>query len=118
MQAIEKTKKKKKKKKKKKRFTQDQKHKILNELSFGSMTILSLARKHGIAPVTLHFWKRTMTDSKIPNQDSEYKEVLTENDKLKIENENLKKALGEKAIDNQILKAHGEVLKKRHREQQ
>jgi transposase-like protein len=109
MQAIEKT--------KRRRFTQEQKNKILNELNFGSMTIVNLARKHGIAPVTLHMWKRNMPNSTKPKRDDDYNQVLSENEKLKIENDNLKKALGEMAVDNQILKTYTDVLKKNQRKE-
>jgi transposase-like protein len=102
---------------KKRRFTQDQKNNILNELTFGSMTIVNLAKKHGIAPVTIHMWKRNMPDSKKTKRDDDYSEVLSENEKLKIENDNLKKALGEMAVDNQILKTYTDVLKKNQRKE-
>jgi transposase-like protein len=106
MQAIEKT--------TRKHFTKDQKVRILNELNSGGMTIAGLARKHSIHPVTIHQWKRSMPTK--PKTSEDYQEVLSENEALKKENDNLKKALAEVAVDNQIIKAHNDVLKKRQRE--
>ncbi len=41
--------------------TKSQKLQILNELNSGDMTISPLARKLGIHPVTIHKWKREMS---------------------------------------------------------
>lgn len=41
--------------------TKSQKIQLLNELQSGGMTIPTLARKYGIHPVTLHKWKRDMS---------------------------------------------------------
>lgn len=107
--------------KKRKYFTKDQKMSILNELKTRDMTISAVARKHEIHPVTIHKWKREMANSKSytsSNDSSEdLKEVLDENEKLKLEIENLKKALGEMAVDNQILKTYNDVLKKNQRKE-
>lgn len=48
--------------------TKTQKIQLLNELESGGMTISTLARRHGIHPVTIHKWKREM--SKEANKDS------------------------------------------------
>ena len=76
------------------------------------MTIAAMARRYEIHPVTLHQLKRKMSKPQEPKKDEDFKEVLSENEKLKLDNENLKKALGEMAVDNQILKTYNEVLKK------
>jgi transposase-like protein len=73
------------------------------------MTISILTRKHGIHPVSIHKWKREM--SKDANKDSiDVHELLQELEKLKQENNHLKKAVGEMAITNEILKTANDVL--------
>ena len=101
---------------KRKYYTKQQKLKILEELKTGGMTVTSLARQRGIHPITLYSWKRTMTQDKPENQ-PDYQEILSENEKLKKELENYKKAIGELAVDKQILKVANDVLKKNIREQ-
>lgn len=108
MQTIEKT--------KRKNFTKDQRLTILNELNSGGMTIAGLARKYSIHPVTIHQWKKSMSTKSKPTANEDYQEVLSENEALKKEIDNLKKALADIAVDNQIIKAHNDVLKKRQRE--
>lgn len=102
---------------KRKHFTKSQKLEILNELKTNDMTIAAMARRYEIHPVTLHQWKRSMSKPQEPKKDEDLKEVLSENEKLKLDNENLKKALGEMAVDNQILKTYNEVLKKNQRKE-
>jgi transposase-like protein len=106
MQTIEKT--------RRKHFTKEKKLLILNELDNGAITVAGLARKHAIHPVTIHLWKRSMSTK--PKSNEDYQEILLENVILKEEIENLKKALADIAVDNQITKAHNDVLKKRQRE--
>ena len=96
---------------KRKYFTKQQKLKILEELKTGGMTVTSLARQRGIHPITLYSWKRTMTQDKPENQ-PDYQDILNENEKLKKELENYKEAIGELAVDKQILKVANDVLKK------
>jgi len=94
--------------------TKFQKLQLLNELDSGGMTISILARKHGIHPVTIHKWKREMTQE--TKKDSvDIKEILQELEKLKEENNHLKKAVGNMAINNEILQTANEVLKKNQR---
>ena len=101
---------------KRKYYTKSQKRKILSELESGDMTHSELARRHGIHPITIYAWKRTMRNDKPTNQPA-YDELLDENSGLKEEISNLKKALGEMAVDNQILKTANDVLKKMEREE-
>lgn len=101
---------------KRKYFTKQQKLKILEELKTGDMTVTSLARQRGIHPITLYSWKRTMTQDK-PENHPDYQELLKELEQTKKENDHLKKAVGELAVDKQILKVANDVLKKSVREQ-
>ena len=96
--------------KKRKYYTRNQKINILNELNLGYITHSALARKHDIHPVTLYQWKREMDFTK-KQKDTDFSEVLNENENLKKENENLKKALAEIAVEKQILQAANDVLK-------
>jgi transposase-like protein len=94
--------------------TKSQKLQLLNELDSGGMTISTLARKHGIHPVTIHKWKREMSQEN--KKDSiDVQELLQELEKLKDENSHLKKAVGNMAITNQILQTAVDVLKKNQR---
>jgi transposase-like protein len=94
--------------------TKAQKLQLLNELKSGGMTISTLARKHGIHPVTIHKWKREM--SKDTKKDSiDVHELLKELEMLKQENNHLKKAVGDMAITNEILKTANDILKKNQR---
>lgn len=108
MQTTEKT--------KRKYFTKEKKRRILDELKSHGMTISVLARKHDIHPVTVHKWKREMAPSKNKNEENpDINELLEEIERIKLENENLKKAVGEISVSNQILKTANEVLKKSQR---
>jgi transposase-like protein len=94
--------------------TKFQKIELLNELQSGGMTVSTLARKHGIHPVTIHKWKRDMSQE--TKKDSiDVHEILQELEKLKVENNHLKKAVGNLAITNEILKTANDVLKKNQR---
>jgi transposase len=95
-------------------ITRSRKNEILNELKTSGMTLTNLARKYGIHPVTIHKWKREMSQE--TKKDSiDVHEILAELEKLKEENSNLKKAVGELAITNQILQTANGVLKKSQR---
>ncbi len=94
--------------------TKSQKLQILNELNSGGMTISTLARKLGIHPVTIHKWKREMSQE-TKKESIDVTEILLELEKIKEENNHLKKAVGNMAIDNEILKTYVEVLKKNQR---
>jgi len=95
-------------------FTKDAKLKILEDLKSNGMTITNLARKHGIHPVTVHKWKREM-GKKVETTSTDIQELLSEIEKVKQENDNLKKALADVAVEKQILKIANDVLKKNQR---
>ena len=98
--------------KKKKYFTKEQKKKILMELDLGVTRQAELARKHDLHPITIAGWKRTMKKDEPRKSEANISELLEELEKAKSENENLKKALGEIVVENQILKTANKVLKK------
>jgi transposase-like protein len=99
---------------KRKYFTKSKKLAILNELQSGAITHSDLARKHQVHPVTLYQWRRQMGSDK-PEEQADYQELLEENDDLKKQIELLKKAVGELAIDKQILQTANDILKKAQR---
>ena len=99
--------------KKRKYFTKEQKKKILMELDLGVISQADLARKHDLHPITIYTWKRTMKKDEPKKSEANISELLEELEKAKAENENLKKALGEIVVENQILKSTIEVLKKK-----
>ena len=100
-------------------FTKQERINILEELSMSSMSISRFAEAKGIHPVTIHQWKRKMSSNQNkPESNEDIKEAKQEIERLNLENENLKKALADMAIDNQIYKAHTQVLKKKYKEQQ
>ena len=76
---------------KRKHFTQNRKREILSELNAEGMTVSFLARKHGIHPITIHGWKRTLRQKDESNSSPEVvqKELLEENKKLRDENTSL-----------------------------
>ena len=103
---------------KRKYFTKAQKRSILDELNSNGMTISVLARKHDIHPVTVHKWKREMGTIKKDESSIDISKLLEELEKSKQENENLKKALADVAVEKQILQTANEILKKKQIQQQ
>jgi transposase len=99
---------------KRKYRNRSQKLQFLNELDSGGMTISMLARKHGIQPVTIHRWKKEMSQE-TKKDEVDVQEILQELEKLKEENNHLKKAAGNMAITNEILQTAVDVLKKNQR---
>jgi transposase-like protein len=100
-------------------FTQQQRINLLDELSIGNLTITQFAESKGIHPVTIHQWKRKMSSIQKHSQPNEdLNDSQLEVQRLSSEVENLKKALADMAIENQIQKAHNQVLKKKYKDQQ
>jgi transposase-like protein len=94
--------------------TKSQKIQLLKELKSGGMTISNLARKHDVHPVTIHKWKREMSQE-AKKESVDLHEILQELEKIKEENNHLKKAVGNLAMDNEILKTANDILKKSQR---
>lgn len=83
--------------------TKSQKIHLLEELKSGGMTVSNLAHKHGFHPITIHKWKRQMSQE-TKKYSIDVHEILLELEKIKEENTNLKKAVGNLTIDNEILR--------------
>ena len=98
-------------------FTKEQKISILNELNIKGVSLSELARKYQISSVILYRWRKRMDMDMGMDRgsaaSSNYQCIISELEKTKQENEHLKKALGELAMEKQILKTANEVLKKR-----
>lgn len=94
-------------------YSKNRKIQILNELSDGGITHSELARRHGIHPVTLFKWKREMsTFNPEPESQPDYQALLQELESLKKENNHLKKAIGEIAVEKLILKTANDIYKR------
>ena len=93
-------------------FTKAQKISILNEFNISGISLSELARKYQISSVALYRWRRKMNKESVPLF-PDYQHVVSELEKTKKENEQLKKALGELAVEKQILQTSNEILKKR-----
>ena len=96
-------------------FTKAQKMSILNELNISGMSLSALARKYQISSVALYRWRRKMSKENV-TLFPDYQHVVSELEKTRKENEQLKKALGELVVEKQILQTSNEILKKRQRE--
>lgn len=100
---------------KRKNFSKQQRLLILEQLRGGELTLAALARNHGVHPITIHRWKREMSkldEGKTAGQ----VELILEIQKLKEEKKNLVKALGNYAVENEILKTANDYLKKVQRD--
>lgn len=94
-------------------WTKAQKEEILRAYDQGSCSLADFSRKHQIHPVTLYKWRRQMIRQKEPITAPSPHEILIELEQTKKENEYLKKAVGELAVEKQILQTANEILKKR-----
>lgn len=96
-------------------FTQKKKQLIIKEHYSQGISIQVLARKYGVHAITLYSWKRQMNHKKDESPiNAEYiQKLIEENDKLKVENQNLKAKVGELAIKNDILKDGLEIVQKK-----
>lgn len=97
-------------KKAKKIYSITEKKQILSEHMEHGLSISAISRKHQINAVTLYAWKKMLmgTDKSktIPAENAEI-------EKLKRENEALKKVVADLAVDVSILKEANEILKKK-----
>jgi transposase-like protein len=84
---------------------------ILLEHTQNGVSISELARKYGINPATIYVWKRNTMSSN--DTQSSVKELLSKLASLEKENKTLKRALGEKELDIQLLKDLTDFLKKK-----
>ena len=81
-------------------FTKAQKVSILNESNINGVCLSELARKYQVSSVVLYRWRKKM-NKEITASFPNYQCVISELEKTKQENEHLKKALGELAVEKQ-----------------
>jgi transposase-like protein len=98
-----------------KRVSKELKYNILSDHFEKGTPISELARVHGIHPITIYKWRSSMGDK--PEEKLDIQKIIEENNELKKREKQLLKALGDLALDNQILKDLNEFLKKRQQEQ-
>jgi transposase-like protein len=91
-------------------YSISQKEQILKEHLEHGLSISAISRKHQINAVTLYAWKKMLmgSDKKKPPVDDQ-----AEIERLRRENEALKKTIANLAVDNSILKEANEILKKK-----
>ncbi len=87
-----------------------EKKQILNEHFDHGLSISAISRKHQINAVTLYAWKKMLMGSDKKNPPSEEQNEI---ERLKRENEALKKVVADLAVDVSILKEANEILKKK-----
>lgn len=95
---------------KRKHFSKSQKVKILSELESGLITNSALARKHGIQPVTIYNWKRSMRDDMKKPDSIDVEELMAENKRLKSEVTALKDTVSDLAVSKKILQTANDIL--------
>lgn len=94
----------------KRTYSITQKEQILREHFDHGLSMSAISRKHQISAVTLYAWKKMfMSSDKSKSAPDEKSEI----EKLKRENEALKKVVADLAVDNAILKDANEILKKK-----
>ena len=81
-------------------FTVQQKRTLLDEATKLGQTVSSVARRYGVAPSLLFYWKRVMDDAtKKSLRGNEQVVPLSEVKKLKARIRALERALGRKSMD-------------------
>jgi transposase-like protein len=95
----------------KRTFSFQQKQQILSEHFEDGLSISSISRKHQINAVTLYNWKKMFMTSEKPPKASDLspEEIAT----LVRDNEALRKAVADLAMDKAVLKEAVEILKKK-----
>lgn len=91
-------------------YSINQKKQILSEHFDHGLSMSAISRKHQISAVTLYTWKKMFMSSEKKNVPSPEQ---TEIERLKRENEALKKVIADLAVDVSILKDANEILKKK-----
>lgn len=97
-------------KKAKRVYSISEKKQILNEHFDHGLSISAISRKHQINAVTLYAWKKMFMGSDKKNTTPDDQNEI---ERLKRENEALKKVVADLAVDNSILKEANEILKKK-----
>ncbi|WP_115304915.1 IS3 family transposase [Legionella maceachernii] len=90
---------------KKRRWTPVEKHQIIQETYQNGVTVSYVARKHGIQPSQLFLWRKIAENGALTSIKKEEKVVpQSEVDSLKRHIKQLERVLGQKTLENEILK--------------
>lgn len=90
---------------KRRRWTPYEKQKIVQETYHPGVTISFIARKHGIPPSQLFYWRRLLESSAMTGMKSEEEVVpQSEVNALKKHIRKLEQTLGQKTLENEILR--------------
>ena len=98
------------KRQRRRQFSKEKKAEILSEYFGQKTSMVDIAKKHGLHPVTIAQWKRQMSD-KNPKMNHSQSELLAELEKQKEENRRLKKIVGDLSLDKEILNEAIEIFK-------
>lgn len=90
---------------KRKRWTPFEKQQIVQETYHPGVTVSFIARKHGIPPSQLFYWRKVMENGALTSIKNEENVVpMSEVAALKKRISQLERALGQKTLDNEILR--------------
>lgn len=90
---------------KKRRWTPFEKHQIIQETYHPGVTVSYIARKHGIQPSQLFLWRKLSEMGAMTSIKKEENVVpQSEVDSLKKHIKKLERVLGQKTLENEILK--------------
>jgi transposase len=88
-----------------KRWAAIEKHKIVQETYQPGATVSYIARKHGIPPSQLFYWRKMMENGAMTGIKTEEEVVpMSEVIELKKRINQLERVLGQKTLDNEILR--------------
>lgn len=91
-------------------YSNSQKEQILKEHLEHGLSISAVSRKYQINAVTLYAWKKMLMGS---DKSKAVADEKAENERLRRENDALKKTIADLAVDNAILKEANEIFKKK-----
>jgi transposase-like protein len=92
-------------------FRKEEKCAILAEYFELKCSMIEVAKRHNIHPVTLAKWKREMSD-KNPKMDHSQADLIAKLEKQKKENDQLRKIIGDLSLDKEVLKEAIEIFTK------
>jgi len=88
-----------------KRWAAIEKHRIVQETYYPGATVSYVARKHGIPPSQLFYWRKMMESGALTGIKTEEEVVpMSEVNELKRRIKQLERVLGQKTLDNEILR--------------
>lgn len=92
-------------------FRKEEKCAILAEYFELKCSMIEVAKRYNIHPVTLAKWKREMSD-KNPKMNHSQADLIAQVEKQKKENDRLRKIIGDLSLDKEILEEAVKLFKK------